>query len=164
VLSNSAYPDHVQLHFESDFDPSTAELRLRVLVPGPTAISETKSFKFAKGSDEIVSTLLSQKEGRDRYADAIHQVALRSFHEVFEADRRGLIKTISLEVGTNTIDPATGQPAYIPFIIGAAERESFTKFDLSAVVPALTLGRLGVAVSKNPHDLVPAERSGVRHS
>jgi len=38
----------------------------------------------------------------------VHQVALRSFHEVFEADRRGLIRSISLEVGTETIDPATG--------------------------------------------------------
>jgi restriction system protein len=164
VLSNSAYPEHFQVGFDSNFDPSTAELRLRVLVPGPTTISEVKLFKYAKASDEIVSTALSQKESRDRYADAIHQVALRSFHEVFEADRRGLVKTISLEVGTDTIDPATGQRAYIPFIIGAAERESFTKFDLSAVVPALTLGRLGAAVSKNPHDLVPAERSGVRRS
>ena len=43
--------------------------------------------------------------------------------EVFEADRRGLIKTISLEVGTNSIDPATGRPTYIPFVITAAERE-----------------------------------------
>jgi restriction system protein len=83
---------------------------------------------------------------------------------VFESDRRGLIKTISLEVGTNTIDPATGQPTYVPFVIAAAERESFRAFDLSAVVPALTLGRLGAAVSKNPYTLVIAERSGVRRS
>ncbi len=164
VLSNSVYPDHFQAMHEFEFDPSTAELRLRVLVPGPAEIPTIKSYKYTKATDEITSTPLSQKECRDRYAGAIHQVALRSFHEVFECDRRGLIKTISLEVGTNTIDPATGQRVYVPFVIAAAERESFLAFELSAVVPALTLGRLGAAVSKNPFSLVAAERSGVRRS
>lgn len=164
VLSNSVYPDHFQIAHEFEFDSSTAELRLRVLVPGPGEIPEIKSYKYSKAADEITSTSLSQKECRDRYAGAIHQVALRSFHEVFESDHRGLIKTISLEVGTSTIDPATGQLTYVPFVIAAAERESFLGFELSAVVPALTLERLGAAVSKNPYSLVAAERSGVRRS
>ncbi|MFM9888482.1 MAG: hypothetical protein ACKVQT_36115 [Burkholderiales bacterium] len=164
VLSNSVYPDHFQVAHEFEFDPATAELRLRVLVPGPGEISEIKSFKYSKATDEIASTSLSQKECRDRYAGAIHQVALRSFHEVLESDRRGLIKTISLEVGTNTIDPATGQRTYVVFVVAAAERESFLAFELSAVVPALALGRLGAAISRNPYSLVAAERSGVRRS
>lgn len=162
VLSNSAYPQHFQVTHEFEFDPSTAELRLQVRVPGPSDVPEIKAYKYTKASDEITSTSLSQKECRERYAGAIHQVALRSFHEVFESDRRGLIKTISLEVGSNTIDPATGQPTYIPFVIAAAEREAFLAFDLSAVMPALTLGKLGAAVSKNPYGLVPVERAGVR--
>jgi restriction system protein len=164
VLSNSVYPDQFQVIHEFEFDPSTAELRLRVLVPGPGDIPAIKSYKYTKAADEITSTTLSQKECRDRYTGAIHQVALRSFHEVFESDRRGLIKTISLEVGTNTIDPATGQQTYVPFVIAAAERETFLAFELSAVVPALTLAHLGAAVSKNPYGLVAAERSGVRRS
>jgi restriction system protein len=164
VLSNSVYPDHFQVAHDFEFDASTAELRLRVLVPGPGEIPTIKSFKYSKASDEITSASLSQKECRDRYAGAVHQVALRSFHEVFESDRRGLIKTISLEVGTNAVDPATGQRTYVPFVIAAAERESFLAFDLSAVVPALTLGRLGAAVSKNPYGLVAAQRLGVRRS
>ncbi len=164
VLSNSVYPQHFQVTHEFEFDSSTAELRLQVRVPGPNDVPEIKVYKYAKASDEITSTSLAQKECRERYAGAIHQAALRSFHEVFESDRRGLIKTISLEVGSNTIDPATGQRTYIPFVIAAAERESFFAFDLSAVMPALTLGKLGAAVSKNPYGLVPVERTGVRRS
>lgn len=164
VLSNSVYPDHFPVSHEFVFDPSSAELRLRVQVPGPDAIPTVKAFKYTKATDEITSSELSQKQCRDRYASAVHQVALRSFHEVFESDRRGLIKTISLEVGTSTIDPATGLRAYIPFVIAAAERDTFMAFDLSAVVPALTLARLGAAVSKNPFGLAPAERTGVRRA
>ena len=73
-----------------------------------------------------------------------------------------MIQIISLEVGTQTIDPATGTHTYVPFVIAAAERQRFLAFDLSAVVPALTLGHLGAAVSKNPYALVSAERAGVR--
>jgi restriction system protein len=164
VLSKSAYPDHFTVTHEFEFEPSSAELRLRVLVPGPNTIPEIRAYKYTKSTDEITSTSLSQKACRDRFASVVHQVALRSLHEVFESDRRGLINTIRLEVGSNTVDPATGLPTYIPFVVVGAERQLFLTFDLSAVVPALTLQRLGAAVSKNPYGLVAAEISGVRRS
>ena len=162
VLSNSVYPDHFQAIHDFEFDSSTAELCLRVMIPAPADIPTIKCYKYTKVTDEITSTALSQKECRERYANAVQQVALRSFHEVFESDRRGLIKSICLEVGTNTIDRAIGLRKYVPLVFAAAERELFLKFELSAVVPALTLGRLGAAVSKNPFNLDAAERSGVR--
>lgn len=164
VLSNSVYPDHFPVSHEFTFAPETAELDLRVEMPEPGQLPCVKAYKYSKASDEIVSTSLSQKECRERYASAVHQVALRSFHEIFEADRRGLIRTVSLEVGTTAIDPGTGRRGYIPFVVAAAERDAFLRFDLSAVVPAMTLARLGAAVSKNPHALAPAERAGVRRA
>ena len=162
VLSNSVYPEHFPVRHEFTFDPSSAELVLRCLVPGPDKFPSTKAFKYAKTADEITETALPQKAVKDRYASAVNQVALRSLHEVFEADRRGLIQSIALQVGTETIDPATGVETYVPFVAVGADRETFTGFDLSSVVPAATLTRLGAAVSKNPHGLVPADLSGIR--
>ena len=133
-----------------------------VTVAAAAALPTTKAFKYAKASDEITETQLPQKAQKDRYAGAINQVALRSLHEVFEADRRGLVQSISLEVGTETIDPATGIEIYLPFVAVAAERDTFNEFDLSSVVPAATLTPLGAAVSKNPLGLVPADVSGIR--
>jgi restriction system protein len=164
VLSNSVYPEHFPVSHEFEFEPSSAELRLRVLVPGPDKIPEVKAYKYTKSTDEITAMPLSQKLCRDRYASAVHQVALRSIHEVFESDRRGLIKTISLTVGADTVDPATGRQTHVPFVVVGAERDSFIEFNLSAVIPALTLDRLGAAVSKNPYGLAAAETSGVRRS
>lgn len=164
VLSNSVYPVCFPVEHEFSFDPKEAELRLRVLVPGPDALPSTKAFKYVRSTDEISSSLLSQKAQRDRYASAVHQVALRTLHEVFEADRRALVNTITLEVGTQTIAPATGRETYIPFVSAAAEREVFIGFDLSAVVPAATLQHLGAAVSKNPFGLDPADTKGVRRT
>lgn len=164
VLSNSVYPEHFSVGHKFEFDAGSAELRLRVLIPGPDEIPTTKAFKYTKASDEITEATLSMKACKDRYASAVQQVALRSIHEVFEADRRGVIKMISLEVGTETINPATGREAYIPFVATGAERESFLAIDLSQVVPSATLNHLGAAVSKNPFELVPADVSGIRKS
>jgi restriction system protein len=164
VLSNSVYPEHFEVDHEASFEPSTAELQVRALVPAPDAVPTVKAYKYTKASDEITPTALSQKACKDRYASAVHQVALRTLHEIFEADRRGLIKAISLEVGTETVDPATGKHTYVPFVAVAADRDTFLDFDLSAVVPAATLDHLGAAVSKNPLGLVAADTAGIRRS
>jgi restriction system protein len=49
-------------------------------------------------------------------------------------------------------------------VIAAADRETFTAFDLSAVNPASTLEHLGASLSKNPFGLTPAQVKGVRRS
>jgi restriction system protein len=162
VLSNSVYPECFPVQQTFSFDPKTAELTLRALVPPPDKIPTIKAYKYTKATDEISTTELSQKACKDRYAGAVHQVALRTFHEVFGADRRGLIQTISLEVGTESIDPATGKQAYIPFVASGAERTAFMEFDLSAVVPTAALQHLGASVSKSPYALEGAKTSGIR--
>jgi len=133
-------------------------------VPPPSELPTTRAYKYTKSTDEITETSLSQKACKDRYAGAVRQVSLRTLHEVFEADRRGLIKTISLEVGTQTTSPATGNRVYLPFVAVAAARETFLQFDLSSVVPSATLDHLGAAVSKNPYELVAIDAGGVRQS
>jgi restriction system protein len=164
VLANSVYPECFPVTHEFSFDPAASELVLKVLVPAPDKIPTTKAYKYTKTSDEITETALTQKAVRERYEGAIHQVALRSIHEVFESDRRGLIRTISLTVGTETIDPATGRETFVPFVVAGAEREAFMRFDLSAVVPQATLAHLGAAVSKNPYSLAAADTKGVRRT
>jgi restriction system protein len=164
VLGNSVYPEQFPVQHAFMFDSATAELALRVTIPEPTTLPSAKHFKFVKASDEIVAVPLSQKECKDRYTRAVHQVALRSIHEVFEADRRGLIRTIALEVMASAVDESTGIRGDVPLVIVGADRDTFMTFDLSAVVPEKTLTRLGAAVSKNPFGLIPAERTGVRRA
>jgi restriction system protein len=162
VLSNSVYPPHFEIAHDFEFDAPSAELRLRVAIPSPDVLPTIKAYKYAKSADEITSTQVSQKVCKDRYSGAVHQIALRSLHEVFEADRRGLIKTVSAVVGTEAKDPATGRLGFIPFVAVGAERDAFLEFDLSSVVPSATLEHLGAAMSKNPFGLTPADTSGVR--
>lgn len=163
VLANSVYPDAFPVDHDHSFDLPTRELTLKVDIPEPSAMPSVKEYKYVKAKDEISATQLTTKVQKDRYTSAVHQVAVRTMHEVFEADRAGKIHSIALTVGTNTIAPATGQPEYVPLVLVAADRETFNSFDLANVVPKATLDHLGAAMSKSPFDLTPADSSrGVR--
>jgi len=164
VLSNAVYPEHFPISHDHAFDPSVAELKLAVAVVPPARFPAVKGYKYVKASDEITPVAFSAKACKDRYADAVQQVALRVPHEIFEADRRGLIRTISLTVGTHGSDPATGRSSFIPLVAMGVGRDAFMKIKLSDIQPAATLAYLGASISKNPHGLVPANISGVRKS
>ena len=78
-----------------------------------------------KAKDEIASTHLSAKAQKDRYASAVHETAVRTLHEVFEADRAGKIQSVALTVGVNRVAPATGLPETVPLVQVAAGRDTF---------------------------------------
>lgn len=163
VLGNSVYPECFPVEHDFEFDSSLMELSLTVTVPSPDELPNVKAYKYNKSNDEVTSSTLPQKDLKERYANAVHQVALRTLHEVFEADRAGRIKTVSLSLGVESIDPATGQPQRAALVAVAADRDSFMSFDLSYVVPQKTLEHLNAMVSKNPFALVPIDESkGVR--
>ncbi len=161
VLSNSIYPDAFAVeHDDYSFSSEDGELKLVVLVPPPAALATTKAFRYQKNIDEVVSTELSQKAQKDRYSGAVHQVALRTLHEVFEADRSGWIRTISMTVEVEAPDPATGQTARIPLVAVAADRPTVESLDLAEVVPAATLKLLRADVSRDPSGLASIGGAG----
>ncbi len=163
VLSNSVYPDTFPVEYEHRFELSTRELTLAVTVPKPDAVPRVKEYRYGKVNGEITQVALPLKEQKDRYADVVFQVALRTMHEIFEADRAGKIRSVALTVSTSHTSPATGLPEAVPLVVVAADRETFSRFALANVVPHATLTHLGAAMSKSPFDLTPADTSpGVR--
>jgi len=156
VLENSAYPEVFPVEHEHSFDLASRELTVTVLIPEPSALPSVKEYKYVKTKDEITETTLSAKAQKDRYAAAVHQVALRTLHEVFEADRLGKIQSGSVTVVVNGITAHSGLPDQIPLARVAADRETFLQFDLANVVPTATLVHLGASLSKSPFDLTPA--------
>lgn len=73
VLANSVYPEGFTVEHEATFDPGSAELTLRVLIPAPDTIPRIKAYRYVKASDEITPTALSQKASKDRYAGVVHR-------------------------------------------------------------------------------------------
>ena len=165
VLANSVYPEVFPVEHDHAFALDGRELTLTATVPEPSKIPAVKEYKYVKARDEITATALPVREQKARYASAVWQVALRTLHEVFEADRAGKIRSIALTVSVETVAAATGRPVLVSLVVVAADRETFNGFDLSNVVPKATLEHLGAALSKSPFDLTPADASlGVRPS
>ncbi|MGK8488829.1 hypothetical protein [Nocardia asiatica] len=162
VLANSIYPDTFEVSYEQSFNGSDRELRVTVLAPHPNTLPTTKAFRYNKATDEITATTLPTAEVKRRYASAIAQTALRTVHEVFEADREEIIDSITLTVAVDTVDGATGHDTRIDLVRLATDRVDFLSIDLSRVEPTATLAHLAAAVSKNPYGLVPLANHGVR--
>ncbi|MCW2997041.1 MAG: hypothetical protein JWN65_590 [Solirubrobacterales bacterium] len=163
VLGNSVYPEVLSVEHDFEFDSHLKELTLTVLVSPPERLPSAKEYRFVKAKDEITASSLPKTELKNRYSNVIYQVALRTLHEIFEADRAGHINTIALSVATEAVHPATGLNTRTTLVAVAAERTSFLTFDLANIVPLATLKHLGASVSKSPYDLVGIDRSqGVR--
>ena len=163
VLNNSVYPESFPVENDFVFDSTNGELTMKCFVPNPASMPNVRQFRYVKARDEITETAQTQKAQKDRYANAVASVAVRTLHEVFEADRAGRVRTISLTVATEDISPGTGHMTETPLIAVASDRATFISLNLANVVPLATLAHLKASVSKNPFGLVPADLSkGVR--
>jgi restriction system protein len=157
VLSNSVYPEEFQVEHDYEFALASRELTLKILAPPPSVIPTVKEYKYLVARDEITSVASPLRDLKYRYESAISQTAIRSLHEVFEADRAAKIQLMSLTVAVLTIDPGTGLPSVVPLVAVAVDRSTFSSFDLTNVVPLATLQHLGAVVSKSCFDLVPVD-------
>lgn len=162
VLGNSVYPDFLPVDYDFTFNSKLRELTLTVLVPAASALPTVKEYKYVRAKNEIVPSGLTLKALKDRYTSVVCQIALRTLHEIFEADRAGRIQTIALKVAVEGLNPATGLSTRTDLLAVSTDR-SFLSYDLANVVPTATLQYLGALVSKSPYDLVPIDESkGVR--
>lgn len=162
VLSNSIYPDGFEIGRSAKFDAPTAELNILIGIPSPDKIPSIKSFRYIQSSDQIAESSLSQKAQKDRYSSIVDQVTLRTLHEIFEADRREIIKSISLQVGTSAINPATGHTEDYVLAAVSVGRDVFESINLELVEPRAALEGLGASISKNPWGLVSVPVGGIR--
>ena len=163
VLSNSVYPESFPVEHDFGFDSTHGELTIKCFIPKPSSIPNVRQFRYVKAKDDITTTAQTQKAQKDRYANAVASVAVRTLHEVFEADRAGRVQTISLVVATEDINPGTGHMTETPLVAVASGRAVFTGLNLAKVMPLATLAHLKASVSKNPFGLIPIDLSkGVR--
>ena len=163
ILENSRYPTGFEGSFDSTYDAESREATVNLYVPDPASLPKIKAERLISSSGELRKTVCSQTEQRTRYNNAMAAVALRVLHELFRAEPSGIIETVSLMVGTETIDPATGQDTLFRFIAVAAAREDLLQLNLRQVDPAQTLAHLGAVVSKNAFALKPiSDERGIR--
>jgi restriction system protein len=155
VLGNSVYPDDFPQHFRLAYVPESKQLVVEYDLPPVAVVPAIKEYRYLKTRDEKTTTARPAKEIKDLYASVVAQVTLRTVHELFEADRNGLLETIVFNGVVHTVDPGTGASVSPCLVTLRTTRNVFDELDLARVQPLACLAHLNASVSKRPDELAP---------
>ncbi|NIY73982.1 restriction endonuclease [Marivivens donghaensis] len=135
VLDASNYPDWFQSSYRLDFTSEDRLLKVEFMLPEPTVVEIAKTTRFIPATGELKSTLISKAEQKRLYDSLCYQVALRTVHELFEADTPNNISAILFNGVVRHTDPATGREEDLTILSAVFEREKFLEVNLAAVDP-----------------------------
>lgn len=155
VLDRSRYPESFPSGHKLAYIPESKQAVVELELPPFDVIPEEKVFKYVKARDEISSTARPESQRKALYSNVIAQVALRTVHELLEADRRGHVETVVYNGMVESIDKRTGTPARVCVVSFRATVDTFEQLNLEQVDPEECLKGLNAGVSKKPAELAP---------
>ena len=154
VLERSDYPDGIPKNFSLAYTKATRELVIEFELPTVAIVPGEVEFTYQRNRDAIVGEQRDAGEIASLYADVIAAVALRTLHEVFEADQQGTIAAACFNGFVHAIDPATGHDRHPHLVSVHTTAEAFARIDLARVDKIACLRSLGAALSPAPADAV----------
>lgn len=155
VLDASGYPDSFPNKHRVAFVPESKQLVVEHELPTVDVVPRVRLYKYVKARDAIEETPRPASQIKPLYAQVVAQIALRTLHELFEADRSRHLETIVFNGYVDTIDPATGKPVKPHLVSLRTTREMFLDLDLAQVDPLACLKGLSASVSRTPTELAP---------
>src|SRR3954454_1850719 len=90
VLGNSVYPDGFPQKFRLAYLPKQRQLLIEYHLPSVEVIPVVKEYRYDRVRDDLTAVPRDAAQIRRRYTEIVAQVALRTIHEVVEADRGAL--------------------------------------------------------------------------
>jgi restriction system protein len=135
ILERSSYPEPIAAEPDSRFDEASKTLIVSFWLPGPTAIPNIVEHKYVMSRKAVKTVEMKQKEFEAFYDGVIHQIALRTMHEVFVADYTRRIEAAVFNGWVHGIDPKTGKPFTSCVLSCEASRDQFMGLDLAHVSP-----------------------------
>ncbi|CAH1685951.1 restriction endonuclease [Chelatococcus asaccharovorans] len=157
VLERSRYPEGFPQKFSVAFTQASKQLVVEYELPSIDIVPKVLEFKYNRTQDNIVEKPRKPAEIRSTYQDIIASVALRTLHELFEAEHRSHAEVICFNGYIHTVDPATGRDIQPHLISVRTTREKFQEIDLSRVDKKACLKNLGAQVSRSPEEAQPVK-------
>ena len=148
VLNNSGYPDWMSVDFELGYRPEERILVINYELPSPDSIPSLKEVKYVKSRDEFTEKHITEPQKKALYDRICYQIALRTLHEIWEADEPDNIQGIVFNGYVTAIDKATGIEGRSCVLSVQAWKEEFVAINLELVDPKECFRRLkGVAAT-----------------
>ena len=153
VLGNSVYPDDFPQHFRLAYLPKQKHLLIEYHMPPAEVVPVVKEYRYDRVRDDLTAIPRDEGEIRRRYVEVVARVALRTVHEVIEADRGGLVRQVSLNGIVDTVDRRTGRFVRPCLVSVQAGRDAFAAIKLRRVDPVACVKHLSGVLSAEPDEL-----------
>ena len=147
VLERSEYPEGFPQEFRLAYVPESKELVIEYELPASTIVPTAAEYKFIKSKEIIEETPRKAAEIKELYQEIVADVALRTIHEVIEADQHKHLLLVAFNGFVATVDPATGRNIRPCLVSLRTTRERFLELNLSRIDKRACLRNLGAQVS-----------------
>lgn len=155
VLANSKYPDYFPQEWDIEYQPDTQILVIDFSLPDLDSLPKLKTIKYVISRDEFSETYLSKAALNKLYDELLYQCALRTIHEIYEADTVNSIVSIVFNGWVDSIDKATGQNTNACIMSLQASKNEFLEINLERVDPKACFKKLKGIGSSKLHGLSP---------
>ena len=154
VLERSEYPDGFPQQFQVAYVPASKELVIEYQMPTIDVVPKVAEETYVKSKDRLDERPRKPAEIKEIYEDVLSSVAIRTIHEVIEADQTDLIQVVSFSGVVEAHDPATGREVRPCLISVRTTRDAFSQINLSRIDKTACLRNLGARVSSQPGALL----------
>lgn len=155
VLSNSVYPEYFPQEWDIEYQPETKIIIVDYSLPDIDSIQTLKSVKYVASRDEFSETHISEAELNKLYDGLLYQIALRTIHELYEADAANALESIVFNGWVDSVDKATGQNVNSCIMSLQATKDEFLAINLEKVNPKACFKQLKGVGSSKLHGLSP---------
>lgn len=155
VLQNSEYPDFFPQDYELDYNTDNKILLVDYVLPDIEDIPTLSEVKYVQSRNKFSEKHLSQSALHKLYDNLLYQVALRTIHELYEADVIEGIASIVFNGFVHSVDKATGKEITPCILSLQANREEFLEINLAKIDPKMCFKNLKGVASAKLHSLSP---------
>ena len=149
VLNASEYPDWIEVDFDIGFNVDTRTIVVEYRLPSQESMPTVKSVTYVQSRDELRRSDISARDKDALYENVLHQMALRTIHELYEGDEIEAFDAVVFNGWIESVDPATGQRGEGCIMSVQARRDEFLALNLAEIDPRACYRALkGVSAAK----------------
>jgi len=155
VLANSEYPDYFPQEWDLDYQAEAKILIVDYSLPDIDSLPTVKTVKYVISRDEFTENNLSNAALNKLYDGLLYQIALRTIHELYEADVINSLDSVVFNGWVDSIDKASGQNTNFCIMSLQASKDEFLAINLEKVDPKACFKQLKGVGSSKLHGLSP---------
>ncbi|HET9282146.1 MAG TPA: restriction endonuclease [Candidatus Angelobacter sp.] len=149
VLHNSEYPESFPSDAVVAYVPETRTAVVEYSLPDISALPKLKEVKYVAAREAFQDVPVSETWLNRTYDSVLYQIALRSLHEIFQADAVNAIDSIVLNGWVTSTDKAIGKQVTGCVLSVHATKSEFMNINLNQVEPKACFKKLkGVSAAK----------------